>query len=204
MDAFIKKNIIIILIIVACLYVPFYESYSRSTLWGLNWYSPQFMDQLGGYLLPVKLLLVIIGLVLLYNNIRPIKEVLGDGFISAFFVYSSYSIATIQILFLCLGLLFSSISLSDPNYLHKEKLFDNYSIYVYTADPGAMGKAYHYFYLKCSLPLNRYELKLIKKMGWMYEYGFEVLGSNLIVTDKNKEGKTHTFDVRNFSCNVQT
>ena len=159
------------------------------------------MDQLSNYLRVLKLILVLLGGLLLYRKIEKIREEIGNVFARNFFIYSGYLLVAIQLPLLFLGVMFEGISSSNLNYLHKEKTFKERSIYVYTADPGAMGKAYHYFYLKCQLPLNRYELKQIKKMGWMYEYSFKVKGNDLIVTDKSKEGKTHIFDVTNFSCN---
>jgi hypothetical protein len=82
----------------------------------------------------------------------------------------------------------------------KKKTFNDQTIYVYTADPGAMGTAQHYFYLKCLRPLNRYELKLIKKTGWIYEFDFEVRKNNLMIIDKSENGKTHAFDMSNITC----
>jgi hypothetical protein len=96
--------------------------------------------------------------------------------------------------------LFSGIFSSSFDSLHKEKTFNDQTIYVYTADPGAMGTAQHYFYLKCLRPLNRYELKLIKKTGWIYEFDFEVRKNNLMIIDKSENGKTHAFDMSNITC----
>jgi hypothetical protein len=200
----IKKAPLVIFIIMVCLYLPFIESGFGGILWGLNWKSPMFMDQLSDKLRLLKLILVTLAVALLVIKREKIKDTFNNTTIRNSFIVSGYLVAAVQIILLCLGILFAGVSSSNLDYLHKEKTFIDRPIYVHTADPGAMGKAYHYFYLKCQLPLNRYELKLIKKMGWMYEYGFDVRENNLIVTDKSEKGQTHVFDVTNFTCNVQT
>lgn len=199
-----KKHPFILFIISVCVYLPFIESWFAGTLWGLHWKSPMFMDQLSNYLIIIKLVLVLLGGILLYKNIREIREKIVNVFARNFFILSCYLLVAVQIPFLLLGLLLEGISSSNIDYLHKEKTFNDRSIYIYTADPGAMGKAYHYFYLKCQLPFNRYELKLIKKTDWMGEFGFEVQQNNLIVTDKHENGKAHIFDITNFTCNAKT
>jgi len=204
LDQKIKKAPSVIFIITVCLYFPFLESWFGGTLWGLNWESPVFMAQLGDKLRLFKLFLVTLGVALLIIKYKSIRDTLTNTIVKNVFIVSGYLIAAVQIPLLCLGLLLEGVSSSNLDYLHKDRTFNERSIYVYTADPGAMGKAYHYFYLKCQLPLNRYELKLIKKTGWMYEFGFEVQENNLIVTDKSENGKTHIFDITNFTCNAKT
>ena len=185
-----------------CLYLPFIESCFGGTLWGLNWKSPMFMDQLGDQLRLLKLILVILAIALFIIKSEEIRATINSTVTRNIFIISGYILAVVLLVFLCLGVMFAGISSSKLNYLHKELIFNERSIYEYTADAGAMGTAYHYFYLKCQLPLNRYELKQIKKMDWMREYGFEVKGNDLIVTDKCTEGKTYNFDVTNFICNA--
>jgi hypothetical protein len=183
-----------------CLYLPFIESIFGGTLWGLNWQSPMLMYQWRDNLRIVKLILVILAIVLLGIKREVIRETLKNSAIRTIFIISGYLVASTQIILLCAGIFLAVFSSSALNYLHKEKTFDKRTIYVNTFDPGAMGKAYHYFYLKCSLPLNRFELKDIKKIDWMNEYDFEVQENNLIVIDKSEEGKLHTFDISNFTC----
>jgi len=47
-----------------------------------------------------------------------------------------------------------------------------------------MGKAYHYFYIKCSKPFGRYKLTEVKKLDWMRKFDFEVKNSELIILPK--------------------
>lgn len=93
-----------------------------------------------------------------------------------------------QIPLLCLGILLAGSLSVNLDYSPKELKFSDRTIYADTAEPGTMGKAYHYFYLKCKLPLNRYELKLLKKLDWMPEYSIEVHGNKLIITNKSGKG----------------
>ncbi|MBU2969866.1 hypothetical protein KO527_10955 [Pseudoalteromonas sp. C2R02] len=204
MNKEIKKESFIIFIIMMCLYLPFIESWFGETLWGLNWQSPMLMYQWRDNVRIVKIILVILAIALLSIKREVIRETLNNTIIKNAFLVSSYVVAAVQIPLLFLGIFFEGISSSDLSYIHKEKTFNNRTVYVYTADPGAMGKAYHYFYLKCPLPLNRFELKDIKKIGWMYEYDFEVQENNLIVIDKSEEGKLHSFDISNFTCDNQS
>lgn len=183
-----------------CVYLPLIESWSSGTLWMVNWQSPMFMDQFRNYVRVIKLILVFLGGFLLYKKTGDIRNKIVNRFVRNTFIYSSYLLLAIQATFLLLGVLFSGIFSSSFDSLHKEKTFNDQTIYVYTADPGAMGTAQHYFYLKCLRPLNRYELKLIKKTGWIYEFDFEVRKNNLMIIDKSENGKTHAFDMSNITC----
>ena len=202
LDKKIKNPPTALIVIALCLYLPFIESWFSATLWGLNWDSPVLMAQLNSKLKLVKLIFIVIGVALLITKNKSISDTFNNTIIKYVFLVSSYLVAAIQIPLLCLGILFHSNSSSNLDYLHQEKTFNNRSIYVYTADPGAMGRAYHYFYLKCQLAFNRYDLKLIKKMDWMYDYSFEVKGNNLVVTNQSEENKSHVFDITNFTCHA--
>jgi len=200
----IKKEPFIIFIIMVCLYLPFIESWFGGTLWGLNWQSPMLMHQWHDNLRIVKLILIILAIFLLSIKREIIRETLINTIAKSIFLVSGYMVAAIQIPLLCLGIFFEGITSSDLSYIHKEKTFNNRTIYVNTFDPGAMGKAYHSFYLKCPLSFNRYELKQIKQIDWINEYDFEVQENNLIVIDKRGEAKLLSFDISNFTCENQT
>ena len=116
------------------------------------------------------------------------------------FIAIVWGLALIQFPFLWLGILVEGIMSSDPEYLHKEKQYSDRSIYVNTFDPGAMGKAYHYFYLKCPRSLNRYDLTHIKTTNWMYEFSFDVVENELIIDDKSHGGTITKIDISDFTC----
>ncbi|WP_175439555.1 hypothetical protein [Alteromonas lipolytica] len=114
------------------------------------------------------------------------------------FVICSWILVPVQIPMLLLGIMFSGVSMSPADYVHKEKIFDNTTIYAYTADPGAMGRAYHHFYLKCPRALGRYELIKIAKLNWMGSFEFAVVNDELIVDEEN--GTSHQYTLSDFSC----
>ncbi|QDP02348.1 hypothetical protein FNC98_13935 [Thalassotalea sp. PS06] len=87
-------------------------------------------------------------------------------------------VATLQIIMLTLGILFLTASDSDLRYIHQEQSVDEHTIYIHTADPGAMAKAYHYVYLKCPLPFNRYALHTIGRLNWMREFSLDLYQSH--------------------------
>ncbi len=145
MEKPITNDKFLVSIIILLLYVPFLESYFGSSLWGLNWHSPEVMHRVGNYLRLLKILCVAIGLLLLARSSKRLKGLTSFTTLNSVVIYSSYFIGFVQITLLAIGLFFSSLLSPDLSYIHKEKSFSNYSIYVYTADPGAMGKAYHFF-----------------------------------------------------------
>ena len=195
-----NNSSLIIFLISACLLLPFLESMHGGALWGLNWHSPRLMDKLSHNLLYIKLVLVITGLILLLAKSEKIKSIIKNKIAQWLFFIILTLVGVIQIPFLCLGILFNGSSLSTPDYIHKQSTFNDRTIYIYTADPGAMGKAYHYAYLNCPLLFGRYELKRIAKLNWMREYTFYIEKSNLIVIDKSSDGLTYTFDMSDITC----
>lgn len=203
MQTKIKKAPIVIVIITICLYLPLMESWGNGTLWGVNWQSPAFMAQLGDKLRVLKLVLITLAFLLLIIRYHHISDTINNKFFKNIFIVSGFIVAIVQIPLLCLGILLAGSLSANLDYSHKELKFSDRTIYAYTADPGAMGKAYHYFYLKCKLPLNRYELKLLKKLDWMPEYSIEVHGNTLIITNKSGKGEAHLSDITNFNCKLQ-
>lgn len=198
MNARYNESTLIILLITLCLYLPLIDSWHSGYLWGLNWQSPTLMFQLSMLLRPVKLALVILALTLLITKSNEIEQTFENTIVRYAFIASSGVVAAVQILFLSLGVWLGTSKVTNPDYYHLEKTFENYSIYVRTADPGAMGSAYHYFYLQCALDYNRYQLKLIEKLDWMRAYDFEVEEGVLLIQSNN--GNTKKFNLSNFSC----
>ena len=195
------KSPTLLIAIAACLILPFLESWFAGTLWGLNWNSPVFMDQLRDHLRIFKLALIAISIYLLFTKYSVIGNTIQKALYRRTFVVLASVLAIVQVPLLLLGIMLEGMSSSNLDYIHKEKSYAERSIYVYTADPGAMGKAYHYFYLKCPLPFNRYELTEITKTNWMYEYTFEVIDNELIIEDKSENGEIKKFDISSFYCN---
>ena len=55
---------------------------------------------------------------------------------------------------------------------------------MHTADPGAIAKAYHHFYIKCPKAFGRYGLIHILTTDWMREFDFIVENNALIIEEK--------------------
>ena len=147
--------------------VPLVESLHGGVLWGLNYHSPKFMSQVGDALALVKLIALCAGVYLLFTQHGTFRLLFKSKWISIILSSVLAIVALIQIAIGLIGVLIDATLGTNRDYFHKEFEIENNTIYVFTADPGAMGTAYHYFYLKCPLPLNRYELKFIKKANWV-------------------------------------
>ena len=149
--------------------VPLVESLHGGVLWGLNYHSPKFMSQVGDALALVKLIALCAGVYLLFTQHGRLRYLVKSKWLSVVLSCILAIVAFIQIAIGLLGVLIDATLGSNRDYFHKEFEIGNNTIYVFTADPGAMGTAYHYFYLKCPLPLNRYELTFIEKTNWVWE-----------------------------------
>lgn len=196
------KHYNVVLAIIALLYLPLYESWYRVTLWGLNWQSPLLMHLFGHYLLCIKFIFVSIGLFVLYKNKAVISEALINPIARSMFLLFNYALGTLQLCLLFWGVVFGVTLSSDLEYIHKEQSFTDSTIYVYTADPGAFGQAYHYFNLKCPLPYNRYKLILIGKTKWMRDFTMVVVQQELVINAVEPPNKEidHRFDLCKLNC----
>ncbi len=156
-----------LLAVLILILVPLVESLHGGVLWGLNYHSPKFMSQVGDALALVKLIALCAGVYLLFTQHGRLRYLVKSKWLSVVLSCILAIVALIQIAIGLLGVLIDATLGANRDYFHKEFEIENNTIYVFTADPGAMGTAYHYFYLKCPLPLNRYELKFIKKANWV-------------------------------------
>ena len=158
-----------LLAVLILILVPLVESLHGGVLWGLNYHSPKFMSQVGDVLALVKLIALCAGMYLLFTQHGTFRLLVKSKWLSVVLSCILAIVAFIQIAIGLLGVLIDATLGSNRDYFHKEFEIGNNTIYVFTADPGAMGTAYHYFYLKCPLPLNRYELTFIEKTNWVWE-----------------------------------
>lgn len=195
-----QRPLVIFVTITLCLMVPLLESLNVSILWGLNLHSPAFMDQLTPYIRGIKIMLVIVALYLLNDKQRELRALIPNVVLNSIFKFFSYGLASCYGLVLVFGILFSMYVQPNYDYIHREKQFNNLTIYVYTLDPGAMGKAYHYFSVKCPLAFNRYKLNYIARTNWMKDFEFNVEENTLIITDAREPYNVTTFDIREQQC----
>ncbi|KGJ96678.1 hypothetical protein [Thalassotalea sp. ND16A] len=182
----------LLITIIILIYIPLLESLYSSTLWGLNWYSPLVMDKVGNYLLFIKIASIGLGLYLLSINTLQLRNLFSSNLLFSFQKVINFIVGCFQVALLSLGLLFIGIE-GDLNKKHREEKFDGFSIYALTSDPGAMGKAYHYFYIKCPKPMGRYGLTLIKKFDWLGKFEFDV--SQNILSIKTSDGNVEELDI---------
>ncbi|AXT40065.1 hypothetical protein D1814_15940 [Alteromonas sp. BL110] len=169
--------------------VPLVESLHGGVLWGLNYHSPKFMSQVGDALALVKLIALCAGVYLLFKQHGTFRHLVKSKWLSIVLSSVLAIVALIQIAIGLLGVLIDATLGTNRDYFHKEFAIENNTIYVFTADPGAMGTAYHYFYLKCPLPLNRYELKLIEKTHWVREIELKASDNGFDVFNQRGEFK---------------
>ena len=158
-----------LLAVLILILVPLVESLHGGVLWGLNYHSPKFMSQVGDALALVKLIALCAGVYLLFTQHGRLRYLVKSKWLSVVLSCILAIVALIQIAIGLLGVLIDATLGTNRDYFHKEFAIENNTIYVFTADPGAMGTAYHYFYLKCPLPLDRYELTFIEKTNWVWE-----------------------------------
>ena len=188
----------LIILIIVCLYLPFIESMHGATLWGLNWQSPALMDALRDYLIFIKLGMVLLAGYLMAFKYQIMQNTITRGVLRAVFVISTWLLVAVQIPMLLLGIVFGGILSSPADYIHREQTFGNDTVYVYTFDPGAMGKAYHYFYMECPEPLGRYQLNEVARLNWMRNFSFGLDGEQLVV--KEEGGEIFEFSITEHRC----
>jgi len=178
-----------LLAVLILILVPLVESLHGGVLWGLNYHSPKFMSQVGDALALVKLIALCAGVYLLFTQHGRLRYLVKSKWLSVVLSCILAIVAFIQIAIGLLGVLIDATLGANRDYFHKEFEIGNNTIYVFTADPGAMGTAYHYFYLKCPLPLNRYELKFIEKTNWVWELELKASDNGFDVFNQRGEFK---------------
>ncbi|QSX34289.1 hypothetical protein JYB87_03285 [Shewanella avicenniae] len=166
--------------------LPLLESLYPGTLWGLNWQSPMLTAYVRAYLLLLKLgMLFIVGTVLLalYPYLKPkLKRPIIP-------VSVLTGLCLMQLPFVLLGVMLNLPSAGYLEHFHNEFSLDGQPFYVYTADPGAFGTAYHYVYRVCPRPLGRYELKELGRLDWMGDIQFHLEGSEFVATGESSPDK---------------
>ncbi|WP_242633818.1 hypothetical protein [Alteromonas sp. KUL17] len=178
-----------LLAILLLIIVPLVESLHGGVLWGLNYHSPRFMSQVGDALALVKLIALCAGVYLLFTQHGRLRYLVKSKWLTVALNCVLAIVALIQIAIGLLGVLIDATLGANRDYFHKEFEIGNNTIYVFTADSGAMGTAYHYFYLKCPLPLNRYELRFIEKTNWVWELELKTSDNGFDVFNQRGEFK---------------
>ncbi|GAA0550286.1 hypothetical protein GCM10009098_17490 [Rheinheimera aquimaris] len=168
--------------------VPLIDSLFLGNAFGINWHSPKLMYQVSVYLVPIKLLLTITGIVLLL-------KIPAQGWAKA----GKYSVVTVGVLHCCLLAL---ICLAYLVFGDKTKFYqENGNIHLYTADTGAMGKSYHYFDFICRGKFGFFTPIPISREDWLGQFSFEQSGNQLVIRQlNNDETNVITRDIPTNSC----
>lgn len=167
--------------ILVLIFLPLLETFN--SLPGLlSWGDPLTMHRLNDYLRVFKWIMINIGFWLLYIWHARASDAGTSLLKKRTFVSSVFLIGFIQWILLLFGT-WDSIerTQSELEYFHKTKHYGDYSIYVHTFDPGAMGRAYHVFYIKCPLRFGRFKLERINEYDWMRGFTFDVMDGHLFV-----------------------
>jgi len=183
-----QKRFLIALLLV---FVPLIDSVFLGNTFGLQWHSPLLMYQVSVHLVPVKLLLTLAGIVLLFK--KP-----GTG-VSKLAEFSAVSLGLLHICLLavaCLGM----VLFGTKTQFYRA----NGNIQLYTADVGAMGKSYHYFSYLCRKPFGFYTLTPISKEDWLGQFSFSQQGKQLVITlqenSEASENNTISRDIPSHDC----
>jgi hypothetical protein len=181
-----QKRFVIGLLLV---FVPLIDSLFLGNTFGLQWHSPVLMYQVSVYLVPVKLLLTLTGIVLLFK--QPAK---GAFKLAEF---SAVSFGLLHIFLLAVACLGMALFGTKTQFYRA-----NGNIQLYTADAGAMGKSYHYFSYLCRKPFGFYTLTPISKEDWLGQFSFSQQDNQLVIElpGNAEEHKTIRRDIPPHGC----
>ncbi|WP_126801852.1 hypothetical protein [Pseudidiomarina donghaiensis] len=194
------RSFSLVIIIALCLYLPLWESLAGGVLWRVHWHSPLMMDYISSYLRFIKLVMVLIGLYLFIAKQHLIATTIDHWLARKVFNCFGYLFGYTQLVVLTLGVFAMFIFPTNFQYVHRNQDVEGGTIYVYTADPGAMGTAYHYVYLQCTLPLNRYQLTYIAQLTWMRNFQIAVDNDDVVITDTNNPETVHRHPIPDYPC----
>jgi hypothetical protein len=166
------------------------ETILLGNTFGLQWHSPKLMYQISAYLLPLKLLLTALTLYFLIR-VR----------LTAWRKYLRYLLVPLGVLHIvilslvCLAYLLFDFAPLTNQYQSQG------NIAVFTANPGAMGKAYHYFSYICHSPLDFYTLEPITRLNWLGKFEFSEQAAELIIQHTDNVGDHETrVSLAGYSC----
>ena len=185
-------------LILLCLYGPLLLGFLSSYI-NLNFVSPRYMSDVSQVTNVIILCSSILGFTLLLMKYQEVRYLFKNRIIANTLIIISFLYACLMFVAAGLVVFLDAAFGSNEDYIYQEHTFNNRTFYVYTADPGAFGKAHHYVYLKCPASFNRYELELIANLSWIKDFKMSLEGDDLIFESDSKEGNT-VLDVSEFHC----
>lgn len=155
----------------------------------LQWHSPKMMYLISAYLVPVKFLLTALAFYWLRRAVLSGWRNLVR--------HAMMGLAIMQLVLMSLvgvGYLFAGFAPLSEQF----RLQGN--IAVYTADPGAMGRAYHYFSYFCRNDFGFYRLTPIRRVDWLGEFTMTQLEDELVITPLFDHSAAVRLSLAGFSC----
>lgn len=191
-----QKNIKFILASLLIL-IPLIDSLFIAPAFGIQWKSEQTMYLLNVYLMPIKLLMVLIGGFLLVRQARSsyqMPRVLYKK-IAEMTLFVLAGLQSIVLIAVCV--LYAVVGTNVEKYQLKNR------ISVYTADADTLGEATHYFSFQCTDKSGFYSLMPIATFNRLGDFSFTTKNNVLLIehNDYSLKGKQlKKIDISMFSC----
>lgn len=158
-------------------------------VFSLQWHSPKMMYLISAYLVPVKFLLTVLALALLRRTVLSGWRNLVRHTMSG--------LAVIQLVLMSLvgvGYIFAGFAPLSEQFRVQG------NIAVYTADPGAMGRAYHYFSYFCRNDFGFYRLTPIGRLDWLGDFTISEQQAELVITPLRNNTDAVRLSLIGYSC----
>ena len=185
-------------LILLCLYGPLLLGFLSSYI-NLNFVSPRYMSDVSQVTNVIILSSSILGFTLLLMKHQEVRTLFNNRIIANTLIIISFLYACLMFMAVSLVVFLDATFSSNKDYIYQEQTFNNRTFYVYTADPGAFGKAHHYVYLKCPASFNRYELEFIAKLSWIKNFKMSLVSDDLIFKGESEQ-YTKVLNVSTFHC----
>jgi len=178
--------------------IPLIDSLFIAPAFGLQWKSEQTMYYVTVFLMPIKLLMVLLGGFLLVRQAHSPRR-LTTVLYKKLFQVSLFILAGLQsIVLIIVCVLYIVVGTNADKYQLKDK------ISVYTADSDTLGKATHYFSFQCTDKAGFYSLTPIVTLNKLGDFSFSTKNDKLLIehNDYSLKGKQlKRIDISMFSCN---
>ncbi|AXV65299.1 MULTISPECIES: hypothetical protein [Pseudoalteromonas] len=185
-------------LIALCLYGPLLLSFLSSFI-NLQFISPRYMRDVSQVKNIIVFASAILGFTLLLMKYQEVSALFKNRIIANITLILSFLYACLMITGAGLVMFLDATFGSHKDYIYQEHTLNDRTFYVYTADPGAFGKAHHYVYLKCPASFNRYELEFIAKLSWIKNFKMSLVSDDLIFKGESEQ-YTKVLNVSTFHC----
>ncbi|MCQ8877210.1 hypothetical protein NQT69_04035 [Pseudoalteromonas shioyasakiensis] len=179
--------------------LPLIDSLFVPMAFGLQYRSEKAMYLVSAYLIPIKLILVIVGGLLLARFAKAQAECgTTRNRYSKFYILVLFGLAIVQCaIFLIICTMYIIVGSQADDYQQQG------NISVYTADVGKFGEATHYFSYQCTDQNGFYTLTPIATLDWLGHFSFKVKENTLMIKHNDYAGKGEQIkqvDLTGYSC----